>query len=167
MECAMIVHFLQHRQQHWRQFHTAAQIKIRFAVDQYVLAGVQGIIPCVLYREASALHKVEFEHTGFEWVDCHDASQSVLSYVRKSPDGDVVVVILNFTPVPRTNYRIGLPCPGFYREALNSDSERYGGSNLGNAGGINTEPVAWMDQGQSAVLTLPPLGAVVLEWKKD
>jgi len=126
--------------------------------------GVQSLIGDLnnLYRNTVALHEVEFEHSGFEWVDCHDASQSVLSYIRKDKAGHNIIVILNFTPVPRTNYRIGLPQTGFYREVLNSDSELYGGSNLGNIGGINTESVPWMNSNHSATLTLPPLGAVVL-----
>lgn len=142
------------------------------ALDWYLLErpqhqGIQALVADLnrLYRENSALHDLDFEHAGFEWIDCHDASQSVLSYMRKSADGDIVIAILNFTPVPRTNYRVGLPRPGFYREIFNSDSEHYGGSNLGNGGGVGAEPVSWMNQEQSAALVLPPLGAVVLKWE--
>jgi len=126
--------------------------------------GIQSLVGDLnrLYQNSSALHEIEFEHNGFEWIDCHDTSQSVLSYLRKDKKGHSIIVILNFTPVPRTDYRIGLPQSGFYREVLNSDSELYGGSNLGNTGGINTEPVSWMNRDCSATLTLPPLGAVVL-----
>ncbi len=118
-----------------------------------------------LYRDSPALHELEFEPAGFEWIDCHDSSQSVLTYMRKSSDGDLIAVALNFTPVPRTDYRIGLPRPGYYREVLNSDSAFYGGSDMGNSGGVSTEPVAWMGQAQSASVVLPPLAAVVLRWE--
>ena len=126
--------------------------------------GVQALVSDLnrLYKNTDALHEIEFEGSGFEWIDCHDASQSVLSYLRRDSQGRNVIVILNFTPVPRAHYRIGLPQAGFYREVLNSDSELYGGSNLGNAGGVNTEPTPWMNRSHSASLTLPPLGAVVL-----
>jgi len=139
------------------------------ALDWYLLERPQhqGIMSLIsdlnnLYKETAALHEIEFEHNGFEWIDCHDASQSILSYLRKDKQGRNIIVILNFTPVPRTHYRIGLPQAGFYRELLNSDSELYGGSNLGNAGGINSEPTPWMNRSHSATLTLPPLGAVIL-----
>ncbi len=139
------------------------------ALDWYLLERPQhqGIMSLIsdlnhLYKDTDALHEIEFEHNGFEWVDCHDASQSILSYLRKDKQGHNIIVILNFTPVPRTNYRIGLPQAGFYRELLNSDSELYGGSNLGNVGGVNSEPTPWMNRGHSATLTLPPLGAIIL-----
>ncbi len=120
-----------------------------------------------LYRERAALHGMEFESSGFEWIDCHDASQSVLSYLRKDDQGHSVIVILNFTPVPRSNYRIGLPQAGFYREVLNSDSELYGGSNIGNLGGVHADPVPWMNRSHSAMLVLPPLAGVILVHEPD
>jgi 1,4-alpha-glucan branching enzyme len=116
-----------------------------------------------LYRELPALHELDFDGDGFEWIDCHDASQSVLSYLRWARDGSFALVVLNFTPVPRNNYRIGLPRPGTYREVFNSDSEYFGGSNLGNAGSITSEPTPWMGQEQSAEFILPPLGALVFQ----
>lgn len=117
-----------------------------------------------LFRELPALHELDFSGEGFEWIDLHDSQQSVLSYIRKGRDpGDCVVVALNFTPVPRENYRLGVPRPGYYREILNSDSELYGGSNLGNGGGVQSEAVSWMGREHSVQLTLPPLGAVVLQ----
>ncbi|MCP4996053.1 MAG: 1,4-alpha-glucan branching protein, partial [Gammaproteobacteria bacterium] len=97
------------------------------------------------------------------WIDCHDTAQSVLSYLRRGANGEFVVVILNYTPMPRDNYRIGLPEAGSYRELLNSDSEYYGGSNVGNISEIATEPVAWMGHNQSISLRLPPLGALILQ----
>ena len=120
-----------------------------------------------LYRELPALHDLDFDAGGFEWIDCHDASQSVLSYLRWARDGAFVAVILNFTPVLRENYRIGLPRPGNYREIINSDSEFFGGGNLGNAGLVASEPLEWMGQAHSVELTLPPLGALVLQHQAE
>ncbi|MCP4287751.1 MAG: 1,4-alpha-glucan branching protein GlgB [Gammaproteobacteria bacterium] len=116
-----------------------------------------------LYREVPALHELDFEAGGFEWIDCHDASQSVLSFLRWARDGSFVVVILNFTPVPRENYRIGLPKSGAMREIFNSDSAFYDGSNMGNNGIVQSESVSWMGQDHSMVLTLPPLGMLILD----
>ena len=116
-----------------------------------------------LYKELPPLHQVEFEFSGFEWIDCHDSSQSILSYLRKDRDGREILVILNFTPVPRGDYRIGVNQPGEYREIFNSDSEFYDGSNTGNGQPIPAEPTPWMGRNQSISLTLPPLGAILLE----
>ncbi|NCC30085.1 MAG: 1,4-alpha-glucan branching enzyme, partial [Gammaproteobacteria bacterium] len=90
-------------------------------------------------------------------------SQSVLIYLRKDRSGkQIVAAAFNFTPVPRTNYRIGVPEPGFYREALNSDAELYGGSNVGNQGGVEAEPVSWMGRPYSIPIALPPLAGLIL-----
>jgi 1,4-alpha-glucan branching enzyme len=114
-----------------------------------------------LYRDDPVLHRGQFDHACFEWIDCHDATQSVLSYLRW--DGEEFrVVVLNFTPVVRRDYRIGVPRAGTYREVLNSDSRFYGGGDVGNAPSIDTEPLSWMGKPQSLSLTLPPLAAVVL-----
>ena len=113
-----------------------------------------------LYTSTPALHRGDFAHEGFEWIDCHDASQSVLSYLRRAGD-EFVVVVFNFTPVPRHNYRIGVPEPGTYREIFNSDSMYYGGSNVGNAP-VEAEPKEWMGRPCSINLTIPPLGGIVL-----
>ena len=115
-----------------------------------------------LYRDLPALHDLDFEQAGFEWIDCHDADQSVLAFERRARDGSVVVAAFNFTPVPRHGYRIGLPAPGNWREVFNSDSGFYAGSNSGNAGEILTQPLAWMNRKQCAGITLPPLGALIL-----
>ena len=114
-----------------------------------------------LYRERPALHRGDFELQGFEWIDCHDAPHSVLSYLRRAGD-EIAVVALNFTPVPRPAYRLGVPYPGAYREAVNSDSEHYAGANLGNGGVVDAEAVPWMGRPYSISLTLPPLAGVVL-----
>jgi 1,4-alpha-glucan branching enzyme len=116
-----------------------------------------------LYRNSPTLHTHEFEWHGFEWIDCHDSHQSILSFVRKTQD-DFLVVIVNFTPVPRTEYRIGVPRGGVYREILNSDSHLYGGSNLGNGGEhLVAEETPWMGRPYSIKLTVPPLAGIVLK----
>ena len=111
-----------------------------------------------LYCGHSALHHGDFEQWGFEWIDYHDAPQSVLSYLRRAND-EIAVVILNYTPVPRPRYRASLPYPGAYREVLNS--EYYAGSNVGNAGVIYAEEIPWMGQPYSIAITLPPLAGLV------
>ena len=126
--------------------------------------GVQRLVKDLnrLYKAQQALHQYDFDPRGFEWIDCHDAPQSILSYLRWD-DGDFRVVILNFTPVVRRGYRIGVPRSGAYREVFNSDSRFYGGSDVGNGQEIASENVAWMGRTCSLSLTLPPLGALVLK----
>jgi len=113
-----------------------------------------------LYARLPALHRDDFEASGFEWIDCHDALQSVISYVRRAGD-ERVVVVLNFTPVPRFGYRIGVPGPGRYVELLNSDAWIYDGSNVGNQGGVDADRTPYMGRECSLSITLPPLGGVV------
>ncbi|HUX89692.1 MAG TPA: 1,4-alpha-glucan branching protein GlgB [Gallionellaceae bacterium] len=115
-----------------------------------------------IYRELPALYQQEFEHTGFSWLDCHDAERTLLSYLRHASKGEVALVVLNFTPVPRNRYRIGLPYDCAYREIFNSDSSFYGGSNLGNGAGIRAEAIPWMGQPYSAEIELPPLAGIIL-----
>jgi 1,4-alpha-glucan branching enzyme len=119
-----------------------------------------------LYISQPALYEVDFEGDGFQWIDFRDVDNSIVSFFRraKNPE-DCVVVVANFTPVPREGYRVGVPLPGFYRELLNSDSALYGGSNTGNAGGVPSEPTAWQGQPYSVMLTIPPLG--VMFFKSD
>jgi len=115
-----------------------------------------------LYRNLPALYQQEFEQTGFNWLDCNDAERSLLSYLRWGSKGQVAVVALNLTPVPRGDYRIGLPFDCAYREIFNSDSRFYGGSNMGNGDGVRAEHTAWMGQPFSATINLPPLGGIIL-----
>ena len=147
----------------WREWNATAELDWKLLAEP----GHQGISRLVrdlnhLYRRNAALHLLDFEGAGFRWIDCHDADQSVIAYLRFSSDGSYVAVLLNFTPVPRPGYRIGVPASGRHAEILNSDSAYYGGSNLGNSGAIDAEPVPWMNLPSSLVLTLPPLAAVVL-----
>ena len=138
-------------------------------LDWYVLQypfhqGVQRLVRDLnqLYRELPALHQHEFEWQGFDWIDCHDSAQSVVSFLRKADDR-FVVVILNFTPVPRLGYRIGVPQGGRYRELFNSDSEFYAGSNVGNGGrDLVSDELPWMGRMYSIALDVPPLAGIVL-----
>jgi 1,4-alpha-glucan branching enzyme len=117
-----------------------------------------------LYRAEPALHQVDFSPDGFAWMDCNNWEQSVVAFVRRARDpDDFVLVACNFTPVPRIGYRIGVPVAGAYRELLNTDAACYGGSDLGNAGGVVSQPIAWHGQPCSIVLTLPPLAVLVLK----
>jgi 1,4-alpha-glucan branching enzyme len=113
-------------------------------------------------RGVPSLHELDTEPAGFAWIDCNDSRQSILSYLRRGRDPrDLLVCIANFTPVPRHNYRVGVPEAGYWEEALNSDAELYGGSGQGNLGGMEATPVAMHGQFQSLNVTLPPLGLVV------
>jgi 1,4-alpha-glucan branching enzyme len=110
-----------------------------------------------------AMHELDFEGRGFEWVDCNDTQASVLSFLRKSRDGArTILVVCNFTPVPRNNYILGVPHPGYWREMLNSDATGYGGSGIGNYGGVHARPVSAHGRPHSLNLMLPPLAALIL-----
>ncbi len=117
-----------------------------------------------IYREEAALFEVDHHHEGFEWIDFHDWEKSIVSFVRHGKDRrNHVVCIFNFTPLPRFGYRIGVPADTYYRELINSDSIYYGGSNLGNAGGVQAEAVPFSVFSHSITVTLPPLSAVYLK----
>jgi 1,4-alpha-glucan branching enzyme len=117
-----------------------------------------------LYRSERALHEIDFSNDGFEWVDVHDWEESSISYLRKGRHADdQVLVVCNFTPVPRHNYRVGVPRGGYWREALNSDAALYGGSNLGNGGGVVANPWPTHGRNHSLTITLPPLSVVVFK----
>ncbi len=117
-----------------------------------------------LYNAQPALYEHDFDLKGYQWIEVNDAEQSVFSYMRfaDNPD-DFLVIVCNFTPIPRHNYRIGVPKLGRYRELLNSDSEHYGGTNLGNLGAVNADPIAWHAWPHSLSLTLPPLAILILQ----
>jgi 1,4-alpha-glucan branching enzyme len=129
----------------------------------------QGILKLVcdlnaLYRDQPSLHEVEFDWQGYEWLELHDWENSVLAFLRrgKNPD-DSMIVVCNFTPVVRENYRIGAPASGFYREILNTDAEIYGGSNAGNQGGAWAVPEPHGGRPYHLSLKLPPLGVLYLK----
>ncbi|HEX8013313.1 MAG TPA: 1,4-alpha-glucan branching protein GlgB [Casimicrobiaceae bacterium] len=114
-----------------------------------------------LYRTEPALHAADCSAEGFEWIDTGDAAHSVLSFLRRGGGGAPVVVVCNFTPLPRHNYRVGVPGGGFWRELVNSDATCYGGSGQGNLGGLEATPISAAGREHSLNATLPPLGIVV------
>ncbi len=120
-----------------------------------------------LYTNLPALHDLDFQPQGFDWIDCQDVDQSVLSYIRRARNGSFVLILLNFTPVPRVNYRLGVPIAGEYAEIFNSDAKYYGGSNISNGTAIKTEQTSWMGHQNSILVTLPPLSGVILKIKSD
>jgi 1,4-alpha-glucan branching enzyme len=130
--------------------------------------GVQRLVQDLnkLFASEPSLHQVDFDWQGFEWLDANDSDNSVFSFIRrgKNPD-DMLIMVLNATPVVRYGYRIGVPRPGHYEEVFNSDALIYGGSNVGNLGGMNAGEHAWMGRRYSLSLTLPPLAAVFLKWR--
>jgi 1,4-alpha-glucan branching enzyme len=116
-----------------------------------------------LYREEPALHRRDHDASGFQWIDCCDAEQSVVSFLRRAGGEEEVLVVCNFTPVPRHNYRVGVPRPGYWRELLNSDARDYGGAGFGNLGGVASVPIPIHGQQHSISLTLPPLAVLYLK----
>jgi 1,4-alpha-glucan branching enzyme len=120
-----------------------------------------------LYRSEPSMYQIDFDYRGFEWIDFHDVEGSAISFLRRAKDNDdFTLFVFNFTPVPRTNYRIGVPVSGFYIERLNSDSAFYWGSNLGNGGGVYSEDIPFQHRAYSISITLPPLSVVVLKPEK-
>ncbi|HEX9976850.1 MAG TPA: 1,4-alpha-glucan branching protein GlgB, partial [Dehalococcoidales bacterium] len=114
-----------------------------------------------LYRRQPPLYELDFTYAGFEWIDCNDVEQSVVSLIRKArTTSDNVLVVCNFTPIPRLNYRLGVPRPGFWRELLNSDSQEYGGSGYGNFGGVEAAPIPLHGRPYSLTFTVPPLAVM-------
>ena len=120
-----------------------------------------------VYRNEPALHQVDFDWHGFEWIDCTDADSSVLSFLRRAKDqGDFIVVVANFTPVQREIYRVGVPEPGSYREIMNTDAEKYGGTNVGNLGGVHAEAIPWNSKPYSIQVRMPALGVIYFKHER-
>ena len=117
-----------------------------------------------LYRAEKCLHELDFARDGFEWVDFQDWENSIISFLRKGKTTrEVMLVVCNFTPVPRAHYRIGAPRGGFWREVLNSDGAVYQGGNCGNSGGVEAAPVSSHGRENSLLLNIPPLGVLFLK----
>jgi 1,4-alpha-glucan branching enzyme len=149
----------------WREWNCDASLDWHLLEDP-PHAGIRRFVQDLngRYQAEPALHEVDFSPEGFRWIDCNDNENSVVSVIRYARDRrDFLVMVFNFTPVPREGYRIGVPEPGWYAEILNSDSELYGGSNMGNAGGVWSDPAPahWFEQ--SLRLTVPPLGCLYLK----
>ena len=118
------------------------------------------------YKDEPALWQLDDTYDGFDWIDFHDAENSVVSFLRKSQEGDIVAFVVNATPVVRYNYRLGVPESGFYREIINTDGETYGGSNIGNLGGVQSEAQEWMGREHSILVHLPPLATLAFKLEK-
>jgi len=117
-----------------------------------------------LYNSDPAMHEVDFSSEGFEWIDFHDADSSVVSFLRRAKNkDDILIFVFNFTPVPMENYRVGVPVSGYYKELINSDAECFGGSNVGLCGGVTTDNKSSHGRPFSLILSLPPLGMLVLK----
>lgn len=140
------------------------------SVDWHLLeygyhSGVQRLIRDLnqLYKNEPSLFDMDDTWEGFEWIDLHDADNSVLAFLRRARHGTAIVFVINATPCVRHGYRLGVPGGGLWREVLNTDSEAYGGSNIGNFGGGHAEPVPWMNRSHSLTITLPPLAVVAFK----
>ncbi|MDO5577482.1 MAG: alpha amylase C-terminal domain-containing protein, partial [Fibrobacter sp.] len=120
-----------------------------------------------LYKSINALHEYDFDGKGFEWIDCNDWENSILTFLRKGDDPeDVVLIGCNFTPVPREEYRIGVPFAGSWKEVFNSDACEYGGSGMGNAGRVDSEPIKCHGRDNSILAKLPPLATIIFRFEK-
>jgi 1,4-alpha-glucan branching enzyme len=116
-----------------------------------------------IYRSERALHSLDFSPAGFEWVDIGNSEMSIIAFLRKSSgDAASLLVVCNFTPVPRSNFLVGVPARGIWREILNTDSREYGGSGWGNFGAVESAPVSAHGRLESVNLSLPPLATLVL-----
>jgi 1,4-alpha-glucan branching enzyme len=135
-------------------------------LDEPVHAGIKRFVQALnwYHRSEPALHQCDFSPSGFRWLTANDNENSVIAFARFAADPtDFVVMIFNFTPVPREEYRVGVPSAGFYGELLNSDSRIFGGGDVGNAGGINSEPSAAHGFDHSIRVVVPPLGCLLLK----
>jgi 1,4-alpha-glucan branching enzyme len=149
----------------WREWNVDASLDWHL-LDEPMHAGMRRWVQDLnrTYQREASLHEVDFEGAGFSWIDCNDNENSVVSLVRRARNPqDFTVVLANFTPVPRPAYTIGVPEGGWYREVLNSDAEMYGGSNVGNGGGVMAGPQPSHGFEHSLSLTVPPLGFVLLK----
>jgi 1,4-alpha-glucan branching enzyme len=114
------------------------------------------------YRDEPALWSLDTQPAGFTWIVADDAAHNTIAFQRTGADGSVLVCVVNFAAVPQEGYRLGLPRGGAWREVLNTDAEAYGGSGVGNLGAVYAEMLPWHDRPASAVLRVPPLGALWL-----
>ena len=119
-----------------------------------------------LYRHESALYELDDTYEGFEWIDFLDSDNSVIAFLRKSRSGNLLVFVVNATPIVREGYRIGVSEAGWYEEVLNTDASTYGGANHGNLGGMHAEPTPWQGKNHSLMLRLPPLAVIGFKWHR-
>jgi 1,4-alpha-glucan branching enzyme len=148
----------------WREWNHDASLDWHL-LDDPAHAGIAAWIEDLnrLYRTEPALHELDGSPEGFEWIDGSDADHGVIAFLRRGKSGEPVVAVFSFTPVVHENYRLGVPGGGYWRELLNSDSPRYGGSGVGNGGGLDAVPIPVHGRSHSLTLTLPPLGVLFLQ----
>ncbi len=149
----------------WREWYHEDSLDWHLC-EQDAHAGMQRLLRDLnrVYRGEPALHELDFSADGFEWMDVNDAEHSVVSFVRKArSNDDLVLAVCNFTPVPRQNYRVGVPRGGWWREILNSDAAHFGGAGWGNLGGVEAAPIEQHGRYNSLSLTQPPLGVIYLK----
>ena len=148
----------------WREWNHDSSLDWHL-LEQPAHAGLQRLVRDLnhFYRDTAALYQVDFSAAGFEWIDCSDNEQGVISFLRRGsiPD-DMIITVCNMTPVIRRDYRIGVPAAGRYRERINSDASAYGGSGVGNLGEVCTDEVGVHGRDYSLNLTLPPLATLIL-----
>ena len=148
----------------WREWNHDSSLDwhlLEYASHAGVQAWLRDLNAC--YKSHPALYGRDFGNAGFEWVDCHDSDESIISFLRRGPQGETVLAVINATPVVRDGYRVGVPCGGRWRELLNSDAPCYGGSGQGNLGGVAAEDWSHHGRQHSLRLKLPPLGVLLLE----
>ena len=153
----------------WREWNHDASLDWHL-LDEEAHQGIQRLVTDLnrLYREVPALHERDTSPDGFEWIEGGDSENSVVAYLRRGEsDDDVVVCVMNYTPVLRHNYRLGVPRGGVWREIFNSDAEAYGGSGQGNLGAVEAAPVPLHGRSHSVTLTLPPYGGVFLRYRPE
>jgi 1,4-alpha-glucan branching enzyme len=149
----------------WREWDAESSLDWHLLEDRDH-QGVQSLVRDLnrIYRDTPALWEIDFEPDGFRWLEPNDAANNVLAFARVGKDRESpLVAVCNFAPVPRYEYRVGMPRSGRWREVLNTDAPQYGGSGVGNLGAVEAEALPWHDQPFSAELTLPPLGVVWLK----
>jgi 1,4-alpha-glucan branching enzyme len=152
----------------WREWSHESSLDWHL-LDYELHAGLQQFVQALnrLYLSEPALYEIDFEAAGFDWIDCSDYESSVIALLRRGRDPrEWIVAVLNWTPIVRYDYRVGVPEPGYYRELLNSDAAYYAGGNIGNVGGVEAEPVTAHGRPHSLNLTLPPLGGLILKLQR-
>ncbi|MGZ4986101.1 MAG: alpha amylase C-terminal domain-containing protein, partial [Chthoniobacterales bacterium] len=118
------------------------------------------------YKNEPALWDLDDTYDGFDWIDFHDADNSSVAFMRKSQHGDIIAFVVNATPQVLHGYRIGVPEGGFYREIINTDGETYGGSNIGNMGGLNASDAPWQGRTHSLMIEVPPLATLAFKLER-
>jgi 1,4-alpha-glucan branching enzyme len=159
------LNFMGHEIGQWREWSEERQLDWEL-LEQPTHKGLQNWVKDMnhFYKTQPALYELDYAQAGHQWIEANDADNSAFSFARFATDPqDFLVIVCNFTPIVRSDYRVGVPQEGHYVEVMNSDSEHYGGSNAGNYGGRDSEAIAWHRSQHSISLTLPPLSMLILK----